>query len=708
MFACVGYANVFQQIGMFTEETSKFRSIATNSGASWFNTQLFYSQAFYDQVVMAPTPQHLYDFAIIWLDSYYQMSLDSKSYLEENVTEALDTLEEEDEQQEETFNEDIGTDISDLVPPEEVNSEFSALTFLVESWDLYLAANASYGYFYQEMMERATKAYGHDGDFISIIANAENRLTPMQKSEIILQTTISPSSKVRLASANYSIEESHANYGDTDLDEEWAFLAANFGEPENQDMEVLLGPLRNDQMGNGTIDDWDVYSVGISAYYLVNDTFEGFQYATHDSDSTSTLAAYVAPTHQQFDWKNFEGWYLFPNTNFWGQPTTPALSRMSATIPAQYNPMTNNMTSTGTLREAFGGGAADVIQSAATSSAFAGPASPAAPPVFAQSLSLIRQQFIRLLDPAAAILSLTAFDLVVGQLYKNVLIDNGAVCSQWPKPCGPHDGYFMDGAFSDNPSVVSNIAQYQNSADADLSKTIKLVVTNTNQNFTADTYDSEQILQYFETDFNKNITPGGYVWLPSFVVPIRSPQIFEEYLSTEDMVGAFEPMEGSNMTTAIYKGTTIMNQAFGTKAGQKVEMMFINTNSGPITTFMGGAALIAALTVPIAEMTESIAANEILRERLHDFFFDEGMEEGTENASAEGEEEANKEEGAGNEADTAPEEGAGSDADASPEAQGESNGAGPLQSTSNALRMGGKRNLFVAVVAVTMLVSRQH
>ena len=72
-FACVGFANLFStQLDIM----SKFSAISTTSGASWFSTQLFYSQQFYDRVINAKDSQALYDFVVQWMDAYGQMLTD--------------------------------------------------------------------------------------------------------------------------------------------------------------------------------------------------------------------------------------------------------------------------------------------------------------------------------------------------------------------------------------------------------------------------------------------------------------------------------------------------------------------------------------------------------------------------------------------------------------------------------------------------------
>ena len=80
-FACVGFANLFAQSGLFaqdggeTSSSSAFSAISTTSGASWFSTQLFYSNQFYRRVVHARDGQELYDFVVQWMDAYLDATL---------------------------------------------------------------------------------------------------------------------------------------------------------------------------------------------------------------------------------------------------------------------------------------------------------------------------------------------------------------------------------------------------------------------------------------------------------------------------------------------------------------------------------------------------------------------------------------------------------------------------------------------------------
>lgn len=144
-----------------------------------------------------------------------------------------------------------------------------------------------------------------------------------------------------------------------------------------------------------------------------------------------------------------------------------------------------------------------------------------------------------------------------------------------------------------------------------------MVVTNTNQDMEGATIP--QFLQYFSTDFNQDILPGDYVWMPSSQNPRRSPQFLGDALTKDDFLAAMQPIAGSNMSTAIFKGTTLDNPAFGIAAGQRFEVLLLNLNE-PITTSIVGPTVINETMVPLAEMARQIAANQELLRRVQDFF----------------------------------------------------------------------------------------
>lgn len=166
-------------------------------------------------------------------------------------------------------------------------------------------------------------------------------------------------------------------------------------------------------------------------------------------------------------------------------------------------------------------------------------------------------------------------------------------------------------------SLVQTLSNYQNSADAYLSQTIKIIMTHHNWANETDT----TVLGYFSTTFNQGIAPGDYLWppnnsdiLPASTNPTRSRQVFAEYFDQESWLEASVPVSNASFSTAIHTVTTIDNPAFGIKGGQTVELLYIRINSDfprEIDTL--------EYKEELASLAESLASNDELAERIETF-----------------------------------------------------------------------------------------
>jgi len=217
----MGFARVFSEAGLFDETSSRFASISTNSAASWFNTQFFYSQIYYDLCTKG-TIAEIDLFIEKWMDSYKRL-----------------------------FDYKDGK-------PDDKKCRF--LPFL-------LTKGVSLAHLFDCMLREAARDYG-DETFGDIVANAENRIPPLQDTSMYLQCSLSPTSRITKPLF---------------------------------DTLTYVGP----QSGNG------IYTLNLAAQFAV-ETERGqyFQYAVEPSDEPFRL--YV--THPPFgfrlkDWKIFN---LFP------------------------------------------------------------------------------------------------------------------------------------------------------------------------------------------------------------------------------------------------------------------------------------------------------------------------------------------------------------------------------------------------------------
>lgn len=83
-------------------------------------------------------------------------------------------------------------------------------------------------------------------------------------------------------------------------------------------------------------------------------------------------------------------------------------------------------------------------------------------------------------------------------------------------------------------------------------------------------------------------------------------------------VGAFEPIAGTTLTTAVYSATTIDNPAFGVMGGQNVEILLLQINSEIPVNFLF-SNLLAANKQSLVELAHTIAASDELVSRITDF-----------------------------------------------------------------------------------------
>lgn len=596
MFADVGFANVFRKAGLMTRNSTRFSGVATVSGSSWFSTQLFYSPEFYNRTVLADTPEELEDFVIRWMETYYNISSD----VDEETEAACDTS---------------GLKSSKYYDPErDFVSVWYDICVVVVKFDF------DWAFFIQEMLDAAATDYG-DASFIHRLARPENRIAPMANTDLLIQASLAPNSRVR--------QSSNAVY---------------LGHTADQAEKLFTVPL--------------------SAAWVVEDYGAQWWYGTQDR--TSQLRTYVAKTPVAYSWDHWEPFFLYP-----GNAGAIEIDNTQDTIGATLN---------GVFRHPFGGAhVATVVQVAASSSAAGANASPLVPSFYSQVFSiphyginqakvntvwrvllgivagigtgLITGFLVRYLNECwncfkegtskklaiatgvfcgigfglltaivygtGSILVPKAYDIGVDRIYQNPNFDNFAVCSQWPNSCGEQDGFLLDGWFVDNPALAINIAHHQRRDKVPTDKPLKAILTNNNEEWNT-TFNRAQILQYFATYFNKDVPPAEFLWAPGYWAPYRSPQIFSEYIDEAGLDSLLESIPGSNMTTAILKGTTVNNPSFGVVAGQTVEVLLLNLNEN-ITTDVLGKQLIEKFTIPLAKMTSHIASNQVLLQRVSDF-----------------------------------------------------------------------------------------
>ena len=194
------------------------------------------------------------------------------------------------------------------------------------------------------------------------------------------------------------------------------------------------------------------------------------------------------------------------------------------------------------------------------------------------------------------------------------------VCSVWPEECGVNDSVLLDGLFAELSSLAHNIGEYQknlSSTDND-GVVIKIIFTDNIE----PSQEPVSLLSLFNTTFNQGIAPGDSIWLPAdlgfgaFQPPLRSPQIFAEYLDEKMLQNQLTQLgSGSSLTATVLTATTVDNPAFKVRAGTRVEMFYTQTKSA-LPTGLFGKTLTAILKSQYAQLAADISANALLKERL--------------------------------------------------------------------------------------------
>ena len=271
------------------------------------------------------------------------------------------------------------------------------------------------------------------------------------------------------------------------------------------------------------------------------------------------------------------------------------------------------------------GGEPLVSQLAAASSAAAAATSGAIPSSFAQTISLLnttRQCNPILSSSFFDSASSKALDYVANQIWSTAALDNLSVCSDHSGDCPAPFSRLMDGAYSDNIALATNIARYQDvyGAEGPSSTCLSAIVTHNN----VDMKSNFHVLSYFNTSFNQGIEPGGFLWPTSLSWamnmppnPRRSSQIFAECMSDGDLENALVSIPGTNFSTAVLQGTTIKNDAFGVEAGLCVNILLLQPNSN-ITNLIFPPN-VQAHQDSLAELAKGIASNDLIKERVASF-----------------------------------------------------------------------------------------
>lgn len=120
-------------------------------------------------------------------------------------------------------------------------------------------------------------------------------------------------------------------------------------------------------------------------------------------------------------------------------------------------------------------------------------------------------------------------------------------------------------------SLGMTVGQHHMVDKADISQTLKII-------YTSDFPDVlGSLSQFFRNPFNEGKRPGEYFWPPypgvTYGHPLRSPQIFENYMDQTTIEEMSVLVEGTFIQAWHMNLTTIANPMLGVLAGQNVDLL---------------------------------------------------------------------------------------------------------------------------------------
>jgi len=175
MAGSMAYSNVYAQAGLFSDSSSSFTGVSSNSGGTWFSTQFFYSQTFHD--AMKGSPEEVAYFFTQWMNAYKKMAPDERTLMHsrhKNCEELRDSM--------------MAKDY------EFAMGEYNRCVAIMEldvcsedlSWACYVA----------NMLTTTSEDYG-DADFPTTIMTPGNRVSALQSTTLASMIGLSPTSMNR-------------------------------------------------------------------------------------------------------------------------------------------------------------------------------------------------------------------------------------------------------------------------------------------------------------------------------------------------------------------------------------------------------------------------------------------------------------------------------------------------------------------------------
>lgn len=572
MAGVIGFGNLFNQAGILdtdgTAESSgkpHISSICTTSGSTWFSTQFFYSQNF-NNITLNGSPQDLYNFVTAWMNEYLTLS-----------------------------NNILKSNSGDSCPlpnfASSGNSVAQNLAQLDQECDIFLHYNGDWAAFITDMLTNVSTHVYNDQGFAARDASRENRVSTMQTTDLLIQTSLGSTMRLKPSSSSVNSTEVY-QLGPAPPGTGVA------SQPTGAHVYTTFTPVVYVVDGNTSTPD---------GYFL----FKGVN-TSNEPPSTNLLPPPILIYNGPFDPHNFN-YNDYINYGLWPTKTDNLVINAANDVWDSGSSSSSSGYTRVRMSAPFSGNTPTTVQLASISSAASGGMSPLIPSALAQYTS---PNWFNLENET---LVLKGYEYGISLLYDLSILFDIAICSQWPNSCGASDARFADGYFCDNPSLPNNLAHHQRKHGIS-NEPLKIIVTDTNlaaiNNLTS--FADSSLLSYFSTTWNQGVAPGDYIWAPTQVTPFPSPQIFKDMVTVSDLRANIHRIPGSNHTYYLFNATTIDNPVYHVQAGQTVEILWIQINSLIPTGVIGPTDIELYLNMTAATARD-VAANTVLLNAVQNF-----------------------------------------------------------------------------------------
>ena len=401
MFADAGFANALNRAGISFDNTGAaadasvptITGISSTSGGTWFSTQFFYSLDFYEKVLVE-NPDDLHDFVMLWMDSYLSLT--------ESIVQANSSLCSLGGPRDSKLF-DLGSNEDDDAPlPGEPMQWCILFRYYQGDWaefmvDMFLHASRAY----ETNDDNATEPFPYRN------AGIEERHAALQNTDMIVQTSLSPMSRVSIG-----------------------------------------GSLRHVYLGDNAEGGDSYFSTVLPTAYTVSSVTRTSQF--HIGNWTEDeLVTYVDVDgeHDTYSIEEYDGYNLYQGQDTRSGNINPGRTLFTSDIPSVGTPK-----SSGSFSVPFSSTSIPpkTGQIASISSAALGSISGLNPAELSQLMSkqLYGIQTDDTLTLAESKKKQAELEKSLDWLYGADGLWGVSVCTQWPNDCGPNDSRFSDGAYT--------------------------------------------------------------------------------------------------------------------------------------------------------------------------------------------------------------------------------------------------------------------